>query len=196
MILEDFIVKEKNIKTFGNLGEIVSYTVGKSSQLLPKYRGKTFYVPRVNGEIVYNAKYKYKVDVDYIFEDFNKAQLHLIYYNKYKSNLNITTFKYIDFMDGTKITFVQDEYGNIGYSICNPKDQFLKKVGKQLAENRLIYNALDEDCGSNFRYGEKLSYEYCGYLLYGLYLRNELPYYLEDDLEMFKQRCLGLMNSF
>jgi hypothetical protein len=195
MIIEDIIAREKRILSFGVFGAITEYTVGEDCQFLHKYRGKNIYVPRVNGEIVYNAKYK--VDVDYIFEDLNKAQLHLIYYKKYKSNLNITTLKYIDFLDGTKVTFVQDTFGNIGYSICNPKDQFLKKVGKQLAENRLILNLLDgEKRRAEFRCSEKLSYEYCGYLLYGLYLRNELPYYLEDDLEMFKQRCVGLMNSF
>jgi hypothetical protein len=195
MIIEDIIAREKRINSFGAFGEIIAYTIGDDCQFLPKYRGKNIYVPRVNGDIVYNAKYK--VDVDYIFEDLTKAKLHLLYYNKYKSNLHITFLKYIDLIDGTKITFVQDEYGNIGYSICNPKDQFLKRVGKQLAENRLIFNLFDEgNRRTEFRCSEKLSYEYCGYLLYGLYLRKELPFYLERDLEMFKRRCIGLMNSF
>ena len=111
--------------------------------------------------------------------------------------MKIKNVKYIDLLNGSKVTFVQDEFGNIGYSICNPKDQFVKKIGKELAENKLIQLMLDASYYGNneFNYREKLTYEYCGYLLYGLYLRKELPRHITENIDSFRCKCSWLMGN-
>ncbi len=191
MSLEELIGELTFIKRVNTTDIIKGYTISNNICIRPN---KTLYIAKSNGTTILNAKYMLS-EPSYIFEDINKAELHLKYFNIYEENLNITCVKYIDLLDGTRVTFVQDEYGNIGYSICNPNDQFVKKVGKELAENRLISIILEESPRDEFKYRSKLTYEYCGYLLFSLYLRKELPKYILENIDLFKCKCAWLMGG-